>query len=76
MLCNRCRRNQEDHSRTSENIKLINCLLGLTEAQEESFEKDKRLAMLQRNAKSNYKVIVDLDYIMKAKCTSENRAPN
>ena len=76
MLCNRCRRNQEDHSRTSENIKLINRLLGLTESQEESFEKDERLAMLRRNAKSNYKVIVDLDYIMKAKCTSENCAPN
>ena len=76
MLCNRCRRNQEDHSRTSENIKLINHLLGLTESQEESFEKDERLAMLRRNAKSNYKVLVDLDYIMSVNCTSENCVPN
>ena len=76
MLCNRCRRYQEDHSRTSKNIKLINRLLVLTEAQEESLEKGKRLAMLRRNAKSNYIIIVNLDYIMKAKCTSENCAPN
>ena len=58
------------------NIKLINRLLVLTEAQEESLEKGKRLAMLRRNAKSNYIIIVNLDYIMKAKCTSENCAPN
>ena len=76
MLCNRCRRNQEDHSRTSENIKLINRLLGLTESQEETFEKAERLSMLHRNAKSNYKVLVDLEYIMSEKCTSENCAPN
>ena len=47
----------------------------LTEAQEESHKKGKRLAMLRRNAKSNYIIIVNLDYIMKAKCTSENYAP-
>ena len=76
MLCNRCRRNQEDHSRTSENIKLINRLLGLTESQEETFEKAEHLSMLHRNAKSNYKVLVDLEYIMSVKCTSENCAPN
>ena len=75
MTCNRCRRNQEDHSRTSENIKLINRLLGLTESQEESIEKAERLAMLHKNAKSNYKVLVDLDYIMSAGCTSENCVP-
>ena len=75
MLCNRCIGYQEDHTRTSKNIKIINRLLVLTEAQEESHKKGKRLAMLRRNAKSNYIIIVNLDYIMKAKCTSENYAP-
>ena len=38
----------------------MNHLLRLTETQEESIEKDERHAMLHKNARSNYRVLVDL----------------
>ena len=50
----------------------MNHLLRLTETQEESIEKDERHAMLHKNARSNYRVLVDLNYVMSARCTREH----
>ena len=46
MLCNKCRRNNDDHVKTTSNIRLVNRLLEATTPLEESREKAERLAML------------------------------
>ena len=54
MLCNKCRRNHEDHAKTTSSICLVNCLLESTTPLEESLEKVERLAMLHKHARINY----------------------
>ena len=46
MICNKCRRYQEDHAKVSNNIRRVNYLLESTKQMEESLEKVERLAML------------------------------
>ena len=43
---------------------------------EESLEKVERLAMLHKNARINYRVLADINYVMSARCTDVNCAQN
>ena len=74
MLCNKCRRNNDDHVKTTSNIRLVNRLLEATTPLKESREKTERLAMLHKHAKTNYSILADLNYIMSAKCFEANCA--
>ena len=46
MICNKCRRYQEKHTKVSANIRQVEFLLESTKQMEESLEKVERLAML------------------------------
>jgi hypothetical protein len=72
MLCNKCRRNNDDHVKTTSNIRLVNRLLEATTPLKESREKTERLAMLHKHAKTNYSILADLNYVMSAKCFEAN----
>ena len=61
MLCRDCNQKKEDQHKTTENIKLIDRLLRLTESEEDSDEKTARLHMLQKNMLTNYRVLDDLN---------------
>ena len=74
MPCNKCRRNNDDHVKTTNNIRLVNSLLEATTPLEESREKTERLAMLHKHAKTNYSILADLNYVMSAKCFAANCA--
>ena len=64
MLCQKCSRYTEDYKTTNDCISLINRLIRLTEAQEDSREKLHKLRMLQRNILKQYKVIDDLNFLL------------
>ena len=74
MPCNKCRRNNDDHVKTTNNIRLVNSLLEATTPLEESREKTERLAMLHKHAKTNYSILADLNYIMYVKWFAANCA--
>ena len=74
MLCNKCRRNNDDHVKTTSNIRLVNRLLEATTPLEESREKAERLAMLHKHARTNYSILADLKYVMSARCFEANCA--
>ena len=73
MMCRDCSQKKEDQNRTTENIKLIDRLLKLTETEEDSDEKTARLHMLQKNMLTNYRVLDNLNYILSARCEDCDR---
>ena len=75
MLCNKCRRNNDDHVKTTSNIRLVNRLLEATTPLEESCENADRLAMLHKHARTNYSILADLKYVMFARCLEANCSP-
>ena len=64
MLCNKCRRFREELRKAQDNIRLIEYLLEDAGRMEESQDWLDRLAMLHKHARSNYKDVADLNYVI------------
>ena len=73
MLCRDCSQKKENQNKSTENIKLIDRLLRITESEEDSDEKTARLHMLQKNMMTNYKVLDVLNYILSVRCEDCDR---
>ena len=75
MICNKCRRYQEELTKVSANIRRVEFLLESTKQMEESQDRMDRLAMLHKHARSNYQDLANLTFVM-SNYADDNCAPN
>ena len=75
MFCNRCRRYLEELNKASTNIRRVELLLEAAQRMEESQERLDRLAMLHKQARSNYQDVANINYVI-TNCEDVNCIPN